>query len=460
MQSDHENLRKWDSHHVWHSFTQMSEYVPFIIESAQGCELIDIDGNRYLDGVASVWCNVHGHRHAAIDDAIRDQLNRVAHVTSLGASNPMTIRLARRLSELAPGALEHVFFSSDGSCAVEVALKQSLQYWRQREDPRPNKTRYIALDNAYHGDTIGSVSVGGVARFHAMFEPLLFPAVRLPAPDTFRRDAGVSEQQLLQNSLSQLDRLLDETADEVAALVVEPLVQCAAGMLTHPPGYLAGVREITKAHDVLLIADEVAVGMGRTGKMFACEHEDVAPDFLCLGKGLTNGYLPMSATLTTTEVWNAFLGDYAESKSFFHGHTFSGNPLAAAAALACLDVFENERTLDRLPEKVELLRTGLAPLREHPNVGDIRQVGLLVGIELVRDKASQTPFDWAERRGMRVCDEALRHGVWLRPLGNVVVIMPPLAITSRELERIIAAVKLGIDAATTEAPSAHGEADD
>lgn len=446
MNPDQNQLREWDLRHVWHSFTQMAEYEPLIIEAAEGCELIDLDGNRYLDGVASVWCNVHGHRHPAIDAALKQQLDRVAHVTSLGVSNPTTIRLAKRLCELAPGDLNHVFFSSDGACAVEVAIKQALQYWRQREvDPKPNKTRYIALDNAYHGDTIGSVSVGGVARFHAMFEPLLFPALRLPAPDTYRRDDGVNDEQLTRNALAQLEQLLSESAGEVAALVMEPLVQCAAGMLTHPPGFLAGVRELTKKHDVLLVLDEVAVGMGRTGRMFACEHEGVEPDFLCLGKGLTNGYLPMSATLTTTEVWNAFLGAYAESKSFFHGHTYSGNPLSAAAALACLDVFDTENTLDGLTEKIDVLRSELEPLRDHPNVGDIRQVGLLAGVELVRDKATKASFDWSEQVGIQVCGEALKQGVWLRPLGGVLVIMPPLAVTTAQLRKIVQSIRDGVD---------------
>jgi adenosylmethionine-8-amino-7-oxononanoate aminotransferase len=443
-------LREWDRRHVWHSFTQMAEYQPFIIESASGCELVDIEGNRYLDGVASVWCNVHGHSHPAINEAMIAQLQKVAHVTSLGMSNSTTIRLAKRLCDLAPAGLEHVFFSGDGACSVEVAIKQALQYWRQCQSPRPNKTKYIALENAYHGDTIGSVSVGGVARFHAMFEPLLFEPVRISAPDLYRRPVGATADDVLQSSLRQLESVLIESADQIAALVIEPLVQCAAGLVVHPPGFLRGVRELTRKHDVLLIADEVAVGFGRTGKMFACEHEHVKPDFLCLGKGLTGGYATMAATLTTTQVWDAFLGEYAESKSFFHGHTFSGNPLAAAAALASLDLFDREQTLACLGEKIESLREGLEPLANHPHVGDIRQCGLLAAIELVRDKSSRTPFDWSEQRGIRVCEFALGQGVWLRPLRNVIVIMPPLAISQPELATIIAAVRAGIDAALSD----------
>ncbi|MDP6448069.1 MAG: adenosylmethionine--8-amino-7-oxononanoate transaminase, partial [Pirellulaceae bacterium] len=394
-----EQLLEWDRRHVWHAFTQMAEYEPFIVERASGCRLFDIDGASYLDAVSSLWCNVHGHQHPIIDRAIREQLSRVSHVTSLGASNPTTIELAKRLCDLAPAGLEHVFFSGDGSSGVEVALKQALQYWRQRPSPRPEKTKYIALGEAYHGDTIGSVSVGGVARFHSMFEPLLFEVVRGPLPDTFRLPAGVAAGRACEHYLEQIERLLIAHGPRTAALVIEPLVQCAAGMVMHPAGFLAGVRELTRRHEVLMIADEVAVGFGRTGKMFACEHEGVEPDFLCLGKGLTGGYLAMAATLTTTEVWDAFLGDYAESKSFFHGHTFGGNPLAAAAANACLDVFEQERTLAKLPEKCAQLNKALDPLREHPRVGDVRQRGLLAAVELVQDKSTRTPFPWEQRRG-------------------------------------------------------------
>jgi adenosylmethionine-8-amino-7-oxononanoate aminotransferase len=427
----------------------MAEYEPFIIERAHGCTLIDLEGREYLDGVSSLWCNLHGHRHPRLDAAVREQLDKVAHVTSLGMSNPTTIRLARRLVDLAPDPLRHVFFSSDGASSVEVAIKMAFQHWRQSDEPRPKKTKYVALENAYHGDTIGSVSVGGVERFHAMFRPLLFDVLRLPAPDTYRLPEGVSSETACDHYLGQMEQLLAERHEEIAAVVIEPLVQCAAGMLTHPPGYLRGVRELTRRYDVLLIADEVAVGCGRTGTMFACRQEDVAPDFLCLGKGLTGGYLPVAATLTTDEVWQSFLGDYAESKSFFHGHTYGGNPLGAAVALVTLDVFEEERTLEKLPAKVERLASHLERIASHPHVGHVRQRGLIAGIELVRVRATKEPFDWTEQRGMRVCRQALTEGVWLRPLGNVVVIMPPLAITLEELDRICGAVQRGIAVATT-----------
>ena len=441
-----EQLQAWDRSVVWHPFTQMAEYEPLIIERAEGCVLVDIDGNEYIDGVSSLWCNVHGHRHPTLDAAIREQLDRVAHVTSLGCSNPTTIKLARRLVDLTPPGLEHVFFSDDGATSVEVAVKMAFQYWQQRDDPRPQKTRYVALGDAYHGDTLGSVSVGGVERFHAMFGPLLFETIRLPAPDTYRTPEGAPSENLLQHHLCQLERVLAEQHQRIAAMVIEPLVQAAAGMIMHPHGYLRGVRRLTRRYDVLLIADEVAVGMGRTGRMFACEHEDVTPDLLCLAKGLTGGYLPMAATLATDEIWQAFLGEYARSKSFFHGHTYGGNPLGAAVALATLDVFDQEQTLARLPQKTTLLAEHLRRIERLPHVGNVRQCGLIGAIELVRDTQSKQPYAWSERRGIRVCDHARGKGVLLRPLGNVIVVMPPLAISTEQLDRIMAAVESGIQA--------------
>jgi len=447
-QPTRKQLESWDRSLVWHAFTQMADYEPLIIDRADGCVLTDVDGNRYIDGVSSLWCNVHGHRHPRIDAAIRRQLDQVAHVTSLGTSNPTTIKLARRLVDLTPPGLEHVFFSDDGATAVEVAVKMAFQYWQQRHDPRPEKTCYVALGEAYHGDTLGSVSVGGVERFHAMFRPLLFETLRVPAPDPYRTPEGVTSENLLEHHLNLLRQVLAEHHRRIAALVIEPLVQAAAGMIVHPPGYLRGVRELTQEYDVLLIADEVAVGFGRTGKMFACEHEDVTPDLLCLAKGLTGGYLPMAATLTTDAIWRAFLGNYAESKSFFHGHTYGGNPLGAAAALATLEVFEEEQTLARLPEKITRLEERLERLGKLPHVGHVRQCGLIAGIELVRDETTKQPYPWSERRGARVCDCARTEGVLLRPLGNVIVIMPPLSITLEQLDRIVGAIEQGIAAAT------------
>ncbi len=443
-----EQLQQWDRSIVWHAFTQMAEYEPLILQRAEGCTLVDIEGNEYLDGTSSLWCNIHGHRHPRLDGAIRKQLDRVAHVTNLGSSNPTTIKLAKRLVDLSPPDLEHVFFSDDGATAVEVAVKMAFQYWHQRRDPRPEKTVYVALGDAYHGDTLGSASVGGIERFHTMFGPLLFETLRLECPNPYRTPEGVCRDDCLAYHLGRLEDLLAEHHQRIAALVVEPLVQAAAGMIVHPAGYLAGVRELTRRYDVLLIADEVAVGMGRTGKMFACEHEQVTPDLLCLAKGLTGGYLPMAATLATDEIHQAFLGDYAESKTFFHGHTYGGNPLGAAVALATLDVFEEEQTLERMPQKVTRLAEHLQRIARLEHVGDVRQCGLIGAVELVRNRADKEPYPWTEKRGLQVCDHARGEGVLLRPLGNVLVIMPPLSITLEELDQIATAVERGIVAVT------------
>lgn len=447
MTLDQKKLIELDRSVVWHAFTQMAEYEPLIIERAEGCILVDIDGREYIDGVSSLWCNIHGHRHPRLDDAIRRQLHRVAHVTSLGCSNPTTIELAARLVEIAPRGLNHVFFSDDGATAVEVALKMAFQYWRQCPRPRPEKTCYVALGDAYHGDTLGAVSVGGVARFHAMFEPLLFRTLRLPIPSLHRAAHPNDPEGACREHLGRLEELLSAHHHRIAAMIVEPLMQCAAGMIRHPPGYLRGVRELTRRYEVLMIADEVAVGFGRTGTMFACEQEQVVPDLMCLAKGITAGYLPLAATLVTDEIYAAFLGRYEESRTFFHGHTYGGNPLGAAVALANLDLFESEQTLTRMQPRVEQLADRLRRLESLRYVGSVRQCGLIAGIELMHDPAAGVPFPWEWRIGGRVCDAVRRRGVWLRPLGNVIVVMPPLCITAEQLDRVIDAVESSIDEA-------------
>ena len=442
--SDAQQLADWDREHVWHAFTQMQDYEPLIVTHASGCVLTDIEGRELIDGVSSIWCNVHGHQHPIIDSAIREQLNKVAHVTSLGMSNPTTIELARRLAEITPDGLEHTFFSGDGASSVEVALKMAFQYWHQREDPRPQKNTYIALGSAYHGDTLGSVSVGGVARFHEMFEPLLFNVIRVENPNTYRLPEGVSATDATAYYLDKLESTLATHHQQVAAMVIEPLVQGAAGLIMQPEGYLRGVRELTRKYDVLLIADEVAVGFGRTGKMFACEHESVSPDIMCLAKGLTGGYLAMSATIATTEIWNAFLG--SGLKTFYHGHTYAGNPLAAAAALATLDIFHDEATLENVATRSHELREALETrIASHPLVGNIRQRGLIAAIELVADKATKDPLNATLGTGYKVCQAALDKGVWLRPLRDTLVIMPPLSINQQQLQQIVDAVDYGLN---------------
>jgi adenosylmethionine-8-amino-7-oxononanoate aminotransferase len=444
----HAQLLEWDRRHYWHAFTQMAEYEPLVIERAEGCRLFDIDRRAFLDGASSMWCNVHGHHHPRIDAAIRDQLDRVAHCTSLGMGCDTTVRLAKRLADLAPGNLEHVFFASDGSSAVEVALKAAFQYWRQCSPPRPEKTKYISLSEAYHGDTIGSASVGGIARFQGIFGPLLFDVIRVPVPDPRRLPKNVSSDRAAGYFLDELEVLLQANHEEIAALVIEPLVQCAAGIVMHPTGYLSGVRELTRHFDVLLIADEIAVGIGRTGTMFACQQEGVVPDFLCLGKGITGGYLPMAATITHDEIYSAFLGSYFDARTLYHGHTYGGNPLAAAAALATLDVFHEEQTLAQLPRKVARLNEHLCKLAEHPHVMHARQRGLIGALELTPDKSTSLPYPATERRAWRVCREALARGVWIRPLVDVLYVMPPLAISCDDLDFLMETMATAIDVVT------------
>ena len=423
---DTDALAELDRTHVWHPFTQQrgwEQEAPVMIERGEGSLLFDTDGNAYLDGVSSLWCTVHGHGHPAIDAAVREQLDRIAHSTMLGLSHPGAARLAARLVEIAPPGLQRVFYSDNGSTAVEVAVKMAYQHWQQRGAPQ--RTEFICLRDAYHGDTIGSVSVGGMDLFHATFRRLLF--------QTHHAEPG---------DAAHMRALLEAHGERVAAVVMEPLVQGAAGMLVHPEGYLRAVRELCDEHGVLLICDEVAVGFGRTGTMFACQQEDVAPDLLCVAKGITGGYLPLAATLTTEAVYAAFLGEHEEYRTFFHGHTYTGNPLACAAALASLDVFEAERTLERLGPKIallgELLDERVAPL---PAVAEVRRRGFMTGIEL-------TAFPAAARMGHQVTLAARRRGAIVRPLGDVVVLMPPLSISADELTRLVAITAAAIEAAT------------
>src|SRR3954463_6059137 len=412
-----------DPRFLWHPFTQQQgwadEDAP-IIERAERCELIDIHGRHYIDGVSSLWCNVHGHRHPAIDIAIRDQMDRVSHTTTLGLSHRPAIELSRRLFEIGPDGLSRVFYSDSGSTAAEIALKMAFQYWQQQGGADARRTRFISLREAYHGDTIGSVSLGGIDLSPGAYGPLLFEALHAEPGDA-----------------ADMERLLSAHAGEVAAVIVEPLVQGAAGMLVHPDGYLRAVRELCDRHGVLLICDEVATGFGRTGRMFASEHEDVAPDLMCVAKGITGGYLPLAATLATERIYEGFLGRHDEFRTFFHGHTYTGNPLACAAALATLRLFEQERTLDHLQGKIALLGELLEPVAAMPGVAEVRRRGFMTGIEL-------DGFPVEARVGHQVTLAARRRGAIVRPLGDVVVLMPPLAISSRELRRLVTVVSESI----------------
>jgi len=445
-----ERLRRADKAHLWHPFTQMAEWVagaPVIIAEGEAEFLIDTDGRRYIDGTSSLWCNLHGHRRPEIDAAIRGQLGRIAHSTLLGLGGVPSIELAARLVRVVPQGLTRVFYSDSGATAVEVALKMAFQYWRQRPDPRPAKTRFVSLSLGYHGDTLGAVSVGGIELFHGLYRPLLFETMQAPSPYCYRCSLGRTPEGCGTACAEKMEEILAAHADEVAAVILEPRVQGAGGMIVQPPGYLRRVAEACRRHDVLLICDEVATGFGRTGRMFACEHEDIHPDLLCVAKGISAGYLPLAATLATERIYEAFLGRHEDYRTFFHGHTYTGNALACAAGVASLEVFQEERVLDRIGQLASRLRELLAPVRGMSHVGEVRQCGLLVGIELVADRASRRAYPAAERRGWNACVAARKHGVWVRPLGDVIVLMPPYCISDESLGRLIEGVRRGIEEA-------------
>lgn len=431
---------------------EWEQETPLIIEQGKGSYLIDTEGRKYLDGTASIWVNLHGHRHPRLDRALTAQLQKIAHSTFLGLTNPPAIRLARELIRLAPKGLRRVFYSDNGSTAVEVALKMAVQYWQQVQPSVGPKQSFVHLKMAYHGDTIGAVSVGNIDLFHARFKPLLFPTHQVEPPYCYRCPLGRTYPSCDMACIDPLERLLKTRHRELAGVIVEPLVQAAAGMMVAPPGYLARVRELCTTYNVLLIVDEVATGFGRTGKMFACQHEGVTPDLMAISKGLTGGYMPLAATLTTEAIYRAFLGRYDEWKTFFHGHSYTGNPLGCALALANLEIFRREQTLEQVRKKSRLLARLLQPLAELPHVGDIRQCGFMVGIELVQDRHTKTPYPLDRRIGHRVAQDCRLRGLLLRPLGNVIALVPPLSISPRELTTMIAILHSAIRE-TTEAHS-------
>ncbi len=442
-------LSKWDRQYVWHPFTQMQEWEqedPLIIEKAKGAYLYDSCGNKYLDGTSSIWVNLHGHRHPAMDKAIREQLNKVAHSTLLGQASPPSILLAKELVKISPKGLTRVFYSDDGSTAVEVALKMAIQYWQQQNPPAKKKKKFVRLDLAYHGDTAGSMSVGGITLFHERFRPLLVKTISIDAPYCYRCPLKLDYPSCQMACIDPLEKVLAKKNEEIAGVVIEPMIQAVAGMITQPPGYVSRVRELCTKYNVLLIADEVATGFGRTGKMFACEHDTVTPDLMAVAKGLTGGYLPLAATLTTEKIYQAFLGDYAEFKTFFHGHSYTGNALACAAALANLKLFRTEKTLAKVKTGSRLIKQLLRPIAALPMVGDIRQCGYMVGIELVKNKETRAPFPLTARIGHKVAMECRKQGLLIRPIGNVLALIPPLSIVESELRSIISIIQKSLGA--------------
>lgn len=447
-----------DKKYIWHPFTQMQDWLkaePLVIDEARGCYLKDTKGHWYLDGVSSLWVNVHGHQRKEIDNAIAAQLKKVSHSTLLGLSNVPAIELAKRLVAIAPQGLKKVFYSDSGSTAVEIAIKIAYQYW-QNIGKKKKKT-IVHFAHSYHGDTLGSVSVGGIALFHKVYRDLIFKTVQWPTPYPDAFGNGEKFRDEFFASLKNLEQFFKKSNAKIAALVVEPIVQGAAGMIVWPDGVLKKLSSLCRQYDVLLILDEVATGFGRTGTMFACEQEKVSPDILCLAKGITGGYLPLAATLVTERVYNGFLFDYKAQKTFFHGHTYTGNPLACAAAIANLDIFKKERTIKRFAPKIKFLATQLKRFKHLPHVGDIRQKGLMVGIDLVKDKVTRQEYSWQEKMGVKVCERVRRDGVILRPLGNTIVLMPPLAITQGELEKLCAVTLNAIKEVTEKRETRRGK---
>jgi adenosylmethionine-8-amino-7-oxononanoate aminotransferase len=448
---DTSTLRRWDNEHVWHPFAPMLAYreegAP-IITGGDGFDLIDTDGHRYLDGISSLWCNVHGHRVPEIDDAIRAQLDRIGHSTLLGLSNEPSIELAKQLVDRTPAGLNKVFYSDSGATSVEIAVKMAYQFHRQNGTSPDQRDIFVSVSNAYHGDTIGSVSVGSIDLFHRVYGGLLFETISVPSPIAFRVPAGFTAETYLAFCFDELEQTITENSERIAGFIIEPLVQGAAGILVHPRGYLKRVRELTAAHGIPLIADEVAVGFGRTGTMFACEQEDVQPDFLCLAKGITGGYLPLAATLTTNDIYNGFLGEPHEGRTFFHGHTYTGNPLGCAAALASLELFDQNDVMANVQANAELLERRSGELADHPHVGQIREKGIMVGIELVAARIGQVAYPAEKRIGHDVTLAARKRGVITRPLGDVIVLMPAPAMPAELIEKMCDAVFESIDEVT------------
>ncbi|RJQ46599.1 MAG: adenosylmethionine--8-amino-7-oxononanoate transaminase [Nitrospiraceae bacterium] len=445
IQSYIKHIEELDKQYLWHPFTQMKDWddeKPVIITGARGSFLKDVTGKWYIDGVSSLWVSVHGHRKTEIDNAIKDQIDKISHSTLLGLAHPPAAVLAEKLikmirKSLADGRskLSRVFYSDNGSTAVEIGLKMAFQYWRLKGVK--SKKTFMSLQNAYHGDTLGAVSVGGIDIFHQVFSPLLFPVYQAPSPYCYRCEFGKKYPACRFFCLQAMEKIVQKHHKKIAALIIEPLVQGAGGMIVAPQGYLKGVRKLCSKYDILMIADEVATGFGRTGKMFAGEHEGVQPDILCLAKGITGGYLPLAATITSEEIYSAFLGEYTELKTFFHGHTYTGNQLGCAAAIANLELLEKENTIRRMQRKIGIFAKELDRIREFSHAGDVRQKGFMVGIELVKDKKTKAPYKLEDRIGWKVCYRAREKGVLIRPLGNVVVMMPPLSVSAAELKSLV-----------------------
>ncbi|WP_313500839.1 adenosylmethionine--8-amino-7-oxononanoate transaminase [Stutzerimonas nitrititolerans] len=447
--SQNESWMQRDLAVLWHPCTQMKDHeqLPLIpIRRGEGVWLEDFDGKRYIDAVSSWWVNVFGHSNPRINQRIKNQLDQLEHVMLAGFSHQPVVELSERLVALTPPGLERVFYTDNGSTGIEVALKMSFHYWRN--SGQPAKQRFVTLTNSYHGETVAAMSVGDVALFTDTYKPLLLDTFKVPSPDCYLRPEGMSWEEHSRNMFAHMERTLAEHHREIAAVIVEPLIQGAGGMRMYHPVYLKLLREACDRYDVHLIHDEIAVGFGRTGTMFACEQAGITPDFLCLSKALTGGYLPMAAVLTTDKLYQAFYDDYSTLRAFLHSHTYTGNPLACAAALATLDIFEQDNVIETNKALAARMATATAHLVDHPHVAEVRQTGMALAIEMVADKARKTPYPWQERRGLKVYQHALQRGALLRPLGSVVYFLPPYTITEEQIDLLARIATEGIDIAT------------
>ncbi|HHJ80285.1 MAG TPA: adenosylmethionine--8-amino-7-oxononanoate transaminase [Candidatus Tenderia electrophaga] len=445
------DLIKRDLTNLWHPCTQMKdhEWLPLVpIKKGDGIWLEDFEGKRYLDGISSWWVNMFGHCNPRINDRIKQQLDTLEHVILGGFSHEPVIELSERLAELTPKGLDRCFYADNGSSAIEATLKMSFHYWRNKGQLQ--KTKFISLGNSYHGETLGALAVGDVSLYKETYAPLLMQPITVPSPDCYHREPGESWFDYSTRMFTHMDATLAQHANEVCAVIVEPLVQCAGNMRMYHPVYLKLLRQACDKYGVHLIADEIAVGFGRTGTLFACEQADISPDFICLSKGLTGGYLPLACVVTHDQIYQAFYDDYENMTAFLHSHSYTGNPLGCAAALATLDIFQQDNVIENNKQLAEHMGKSVAHLHHHPHIAEVRQTGMILAIEMVKDKASKTPYPWQERRGLKVYQHALKNGALLRPLGNVIYFMPPYIITPEQIDTLARIATEGIDIATSE----------
>jgi len=438
MKQTMNDLVKKDLKYIWHPYTQMKECAespPILIERARGVKLYDAEGKFYYDTISSWWCNVHGHNHPKIKKAIKEQLNSLEHVLFAGFTHKPAIELAERLVSITPESLNRVFFSDNGSTAVETALKIAFQYWQNIGEAR--KRKFVSLDYGYHGDTIGTMSVSGVDLFSEVFSPLFYDSFKAPSPYCYRCPMSKERPSCDIECLGPMEEILKAHHEEIAAVILEPMVMGAGGMIVYPKEYLREVSRLAREYDVHLILDEVATGFGRTGKMFACEHAGVEPDIICLSKGITSGYLPLGATLVTDKIFRAFYDDHISRKTFYHGHTYTANPLSCSAAVASLEIFEEDQTLKRIEELIPIFHKGMDRFKTLNITGDVRYIGMIGAIELVKDRETKEEFELMDRIGYRVYKEGLKVGIILRPLGNIVYFYLPLCIRRSEIEKVL-----------------------